>query len=178
MLNALLLTTIIIDASHLNKAPLSMLVAGYTSIISVPAFPWIASTVSATGILIVVDAAIIIIATIPTVVCAWTSRTIPEKTFLCKMSIHKQRRKFALNLTFLRGLNIPSKIYLKSKLSLNKSSSWQSFSLMQLEKAAFNEKTGKDNNDNNNHNHNFNHSHNHDNHNNELYSRVGVFSWR
>ena len=47
---------------------------------------------------------------------------------------------------------------------------------MQLEKAAFNEKTGKDNNDNNNHNHNLNHSHNHDNHNNELYSRVGVFS--
>ena len=31
------------------------------------------------------------------------------------MSIHKQRRKLALNVALLRGLNIPSKRYLKVK---------------------------------------------------------------
>ena len=44
---------------------------------------------------------------------------------------------------------------------------------MQLKKAAFNQKTGKDNYNNNNNNNNHNHNHNH---NNELYSRVDVFS--
>ena len=82
---------------------ITFLIVGYRSIISVPSSPRVASTV-ATDILIVVDVTIIIIAAFPSVVCAWTSRTMPppEKAFFCKISIYKHRRKLALNLFFPR----------------------------------------------------------------------------
>ena len=91
-----------------------MLTVGYRSIISVPASPRVASTV-ATGVLIVVDAAIIIISSIPSVVCAWRSRTMPhpDKTFLCKMSIHKQRQVRVESFLAQEGLTYPARdIYL------------------------------------------------------------------